>query len=62
MLNLAAKKHWLLDPPATEREVDGFPNVRGGPRQSSLNAVLDSKHKIPKKKHGIFKGIGSMFR
>ena len=40
----------------------GFGNVRGGPRQSSLNAVLDSKNKPGKKKPGLFKGIGSMFR
>lgn len=65
-----AKKHWLLDPPeghvpnelGNEREIDGFTNVRGGPRQSSLNAVLDSKHKAGKKKPGILRGIGSMFR
>lgn len=62
-----AKKHWLLDPPGgriesgNEREIDGFNNVRGGIRQSSLNAVLDGKHK-GKKKPGILKGIGSMFR
>lgn len=62
MLNIAAKKHWLLDPPVDEREIDGFSNVRGGPRQSSLNAAIDGKHKVPKKKPGIFKGIGSMFR
>lgn len=58
-----AKKHWLLDPPSDyEREIEGFSNVRGGPRQSSLNAALDGKHKSAKKKPGIFKGIGSMFR
>lgn len=45
-----------------EREIDGFSNVRGGPRQSSLNAALDRKHKSVKKKQGLFKGIGSMFR
>lgn len=39
-----------------------FGSVRGGPRQSSLNAVLDNKIKPGKKKPGIFKGIGSMFR
>ncbi|PNF23828.1 hypothetical protein B7P43_G14721 [Cryptotermes secundus] len=39
-----------------------FGSVRGGPRQSSLNAVLDSKNKPGKKKPGIFRGIGSMFR
>ncbi|KAI4461048.1 partitioning defective 3 related [Holotrichia oblita] len=59
---ITAKKHWLLDPPVDEREIDGFSNVRGGPRQSSLNAAIDGKHKVPKKKPGIFKGIGSMFR
>ncbi|KRT85973.1 PDZ domain-containing protein, partial [Oryctes borbonicus] len=59
---ITAKKHWLLDPPVDEREIDGFTNVRGGPRQSSLNAAIDGKHKVPKKKPGIFKGIGSMFR
>ncbi|KAK9890682.1 hypothetical protein WA026_012033 [Henosepilachna vigintioctopunctata] len=60
---ISAKKHWLLDPPTdNEKEVEGFNNVRGGPRQSSLNAALDSKHKAPKKKPGILKGIGSMFR
>ncbi|XP_025835451.1 partitioning defective 3 homolog isoform X2 [Agrilus planipennis] len=57
-----AKKHWLLDPPVQERQIDGFSNVRGGPRQSSLNANLDGKHKGGKKKPGILKGIGSMFR
>lgn len=56
------KKHWLLDPPLEEREIDGFSNVRGGPRQSSLNAALDIKHKHGKKKPSILKGIGSMFR
>lgn len=42
----------------------GFGNVRGGPRQSSLNAVLDSKmkHTGGKKKPGLLRGIGSMFR
>ncbi|XP_046994334.1 partitioning defective 3 homolog [Schistocerca americana] len=43
---------------------------RGGPRQSSMNAVLDGKMKISnsasgaglKKKPGLLKGIGSMFR
>lgn len=39
-----------------------FASVRGGARQSSLNAVLDSKNKPGKKKPGLFKGIGSMFR
>lgn len=58
---IGAKKHWLLDPPTTDGEVDGFSNVRGGPRQSSLNAALDRK-KVVKKKPGILKGIGSMFR
>lgn len=60
---VGAKKHWLLDPPMeNEREIDGFNNVRGAPRQSSLNAALDSKHKGSKKKPSILKGIGSMFR
>ncbi|XP_066260845.1 partitioning defective 3 homolog isoform X2 [Euwallacea similis] len=59
---MGAKKHWLLDGPVEEREIDGFSNVRGGPRQSSLNAALDGKNKAIKKKPGIFKGIGSMFR
>ncbi|KAJ8959796.1 hypothetical protein NQ318_011528 [Aromia moschata] len=60
---IGAKKHWLLDGPMeNEREIDGFNNVRGAPRQSSLNAALDSKNKQNKKKQGIFKGIGSMFR
>ncbi|PSN34506.1 hypothetical protein C0J52_13392, partial [Blattella germanica] len=52
-------------PPAVGMPIDcvpGFGSVRGGPRQSSLNAVLDSKHKAGKKKPGLFKGIGSMFR
>ena len=40
---------------------DGFAYTRGGPRQSSLNAALDAKHKA-KKKQGLLKGIGSMFR
>jgi len=39
-----------------------FASVRGGARQSSLNAVLDSKNKPGKKKPGLFKGIGCMFR
>jgi len=39
-----------------------FASVRGAARQSSLNAVLDSKNKPGKKKPGLFKGIGSMFR
>lgn len=57
-----AKKHWLLDPPSEgDRESDAF-NVRGAPRQSSLNAALDNKNKPGKKKPSIFKGIGSMFR
>lgn len=59
---LGAKKHWLLDGPVEEREIDGFTNVRGAPRQSSLNAAFDGKNKSAKKKPGIFKGIGSMFR
>lgn len=60
---ISAKKHWLLDPPTEgEREIDGFSNVRGGVRQSSLNAALDRKNKAAKKKQGLFKGIGSMFR
>lgn len=60
---ISAKKHWLLDPPTEgEREIDGFTNVRGGVRQSSLNAALDRKNKAAKKKPGLFKGIGSMFR
>lgn len=60
---LGAKKHWLLDPPTEgERDVEGFMNVRGGPRQSSLNAALDRKHKVAKKKPGLLKGIGHMFR
>lgn len=62
-LSVGAKKHWLLDGPMeNEREIDGFNNIRGAPRQSSLNAALDSKHKGGKKKAGLFKGIGSMFR
>lgn len=59
---ISAKKHWLLDPPIDYDRDEGFNNVRGGPRQSSLNAALDAKHKVNKKKPGIFKGIGSMFR
>ncbi|XP_074029775.1 partitioning defective 3 homolog isoform X3 [Leptinotarsa decemlineata] len=60
---IGAKKHWLLDGPMeNEREIDGFNNVRGAPRQSSLNAAIDNKSKSAKKKQGIFKGIGSMFR
>ncbi|KAL3268983.1 hypothetical protein HHI36_008069 [Cryptolaemus montrouzieri] len=60
---VSAKKHWLLDPPTVgDMEMEGFSNVRGGPRQSSLNAALDSKHRVLKKKSGILKGIGSMFR
>lgn len=60
---ISAKKHWLLDPPVDyEKDGEGFNNVRGGPRQSSLNAAIDSKHKAAKKKPSIFKGIGSMFR
>ncbi|KAG5889509.1 hypothetical protein JTB14_008997 [Gonioctena quinquepunctata] len=60
---IGAKKHWLLDGPMdSEREIDGFNNVRGAPRQSSLNAAMDNKSKSAKKKQGIFKGIGSMFR
>ncbi|XP_050310493.1 partitioning defective 3 homolog isoform X3 [Anthonomus grandis grandis] len=59
---IGAKKHWLLDGPVEEREIDGFSNARGAPRQSSLNAALDNKNKPGKKKPGIFKGIGSMFR
>jgi len=51
-----------LDGPVEEREIDGFTNVRGAPRQSSLNAAIDGKNKAAKKKSGIFKGIGSMFR
>ncbi|XP_057664576.1 partitioning defective 3 homolog isoform X2 [Diorhabda carinulata] len=60
---IGAKKHWLLDGPMeNEREIDGFTNSRGAPRQSSLNATIDTKNKSAKKKQGIFKGIGSMFR
>lgn len=60
---ISAKKHWLLDGPMdNEREIDGFVNVRGAPRQSSLNAALDNKNKVGKKKPGLFKGIGMMFR
>jgi partitioning defective protein 3 len=60
---ISAKKHWLLDGPTeNEREIDGFNNVRGAPRQSSLNAALDGKHKGGKKKPSLLKGIGSMFR
>ncbi|KAL1498257.1 hypothetical protein ABEB36_009084 [Hypothenemus hampei] len=59
---MGARKHWLLDGPVEEREIDGFTNVRGAPRQSSLNAALDIKNKPGKKKPGLFKGIGSMFR
>lgn len=60
---VSAKKHWLLDPPIDyDQGPEGFTNVRGGPRQSSLNAALDAKHKTDKKKPGILKGIGSMFR
>ncbi|KAJ3642201.1 hypothetical protein Zmor_025006 [Zophobas morio] len=60
---ISAKKHWLLDGPMeNEREIDGFNNVRGAPRQSSLNAALDGKHKSAKKKPSLLKGIGSMFR
>jgi hypothetical protein len=42
--------------------LSAFGSVRGGPRQSSLNAVLDNKNKPGKKKPGLFRGIGSMFR
>lgn len=57
---ISAKKHWLLDGPMEDRETDSF--NRGVPRQSSLNAALDAKHKAGKKKPSLFKGIGSMFR
>lgn len=43
-----------LGPPA-------FACARGAPRQSSLNA-MDAKNKLGKKKPGLLKGIGSMFR
>ncbi|CAG9862456.1 unnamed protein product [Phyllotreta striolata] len=61
---IGAKKHWLLEGPSeNEREIDGFTNTRGAPRQSSLNAAIDIKNsKSAKKKPGILKGIGSMFR
>lgn len=59
---IGPKKHWLLDPPIDYDRSEGFHHVRGGPRQSSLNAALDAKHKSAKKKPGLFKGIGSMFR
>jgi len=57
-------------PPAVSMPIDcgpgmgssAFGSVRGGPRQSSLNAVLDNKNKPGKKKPGLFRGIGSMFR
>lgn len=56
-------------PPTVSMSIDcgpgmgpsAFGSVRGGPRQSSLNAVLD-KNKPGKKKPGLFRGIGSMFR
>lgn len=35
---------------------------RGTPRQSSMNAARDPKLKHSKKKAGLLKGIGSMFR
>ncbi|KAL0267790.1 UNVERIFIED_CONTAM: hypothetical protein PYX00_009956 [Menopon gallinae] len=35
---------------------------RGTPRQSSMNAIRDPKLKQHKKKPGLLKGIGSMFR
>ncbi|XP_052131025.1 partitioning defective 3 homolog isoform X2 [Frankliniella occidentalis] len=38
-----------------------FACARGAPRQSSLNA-MDAKNKLGKKKPGLLKGIGSMFR
>jgi hypothetical protein len=52
----------------SEEEVEihsGLSNFgRGGARQSSLNSALDNKYgkKDAKKKAGLFKGIGSMFR
>ncbi|KAJ8934997.1 hypothetical protein NQ314_013068 [Rhamnusium bicolor] len=53
---IGAKKHWLLDGPMeNEREIDGFNNIRGAPRQSSLNAALDSKIKQSKKKPAYLK-------
>lgn len=62
-MEVSAKKHWLLDGPVnSEKEGGSFNNVRGAPRQSSLNAALDGKHKGGKKKPGLLKGIGSMFR
>lgn len=61
----------VLDEPLAVAEEDGvavdtlgppaFACARGAPRQSSLNA-MDAKNKLGKKKPGLLKGIGSMFR
>ncbi|XP_045604330.1 partitioning defective 3 homolog isoform X4 [Procambarus clarkii] len=46
-----------------ESESSGSGFGRGNSRQSSVNSAAEDKHKkIGKKKPGIFKGLGSMFR
>ncbi|KAG7168127.1 Partitioning defective 3-like [Homarus americanus] len=46
-----------------ESESSGSGFGRGNSRQSSVNSAADDKHKkVGKKKPGLFKGLGSMFR
>ncbi|XP_042880234.1 partitioning defective 3 homolog isoform X24 [Penaeus japonicus] len=46
-----------------ESESSGSGFGRGNSRQSSVNSAVDDKYKkVGKKKPGIFKGLGSMFR
>lgn len=46
-----------------ESESSGSGFGRGNSRQSSVNSAAEDKHKkIGKKKPGLFKGLGSMFR
>lgn len=61
---ISAKKHWLLDPPTDFNfEAAAFDETRGAPRQSSLKTTtISGKPKHVKKKSGLLKGIGTIFR
>ncbi|XP_071534169.1 partitioning defective 3 homolog isoform X19 [Panulirus ornatus] len=60
---LTSEEYFLYLVAEEESESSGSGFGRGNSRQSSVNSAAEDKHKkIGKKKPGLFKGLGSMFR
>lgn len=60
---MATEEYYAFIVAEEESESSGSGFGRGNSRQSSVNSAAEDKHKkVGKKKAGLFKGLGSMFR